>query len=105
MPRAYVENHVVGRIGWLRAAVLGVASASQLSGNAILAGVPGLVAGAMAIAAGMYASVRSQSDSEPEDIARECTKLAADPGCEVQELTVGQGRNAHQSRRFGYSGS
>ncbi|QPC91624.1 VIT family protein [Mesorhizobium sp. INR15] len=101
MPRPHVENHLVGRIGWLRAAVLGandgiistaslilgVASASLSSGNAVLAGVAGLVAGAMSMAAGEYVSVSSQKDTEQADLARESTELAADPVYEAQELT------------------
>jgi VIT1/CCC1 family predicted Fe2+/Mn2+ transporter len=100
MPRTHLENHLVGRIGWLRAAVLGandgiistaslmlgVASASASSGNAVLAGVAGLVAGAMSMAAGEYVSVSSQKDTEQADLSRERTELAADPIYEAREL-------------------
>lgn len=100
MPRTHLENHLVGRIGWLRAAVLGandgiistaslmlgVASASASSGNAVLAGVAGLVAGAMSMAAGEYVSVSSQKDTEQAELSRERIELAADPVYEAREL-------------------
>jgi VIT1/CCC1 family predicted Fe2+/Mn2+ transporter len=92
--------HLVGRIGWLRAAVLGandgiistaslilgVASAAASQNNILLAGVAGLVAGAMSMAAGEYVSVSSQSDTENADLARERSELANDPEFEKREL-------------------
>jgi vacuolar iron transporter family protein len=94
------ETHLVARIGWLRAAVLGandgiistaslilgVASAASNSKQALVAGVAGLVAGAMSMAAGEYVSVSSQSDSERADLARETKELAGDPSHETEEL-------------------
>jgi VIT1/CCC1 family predicted Fe2+/Mn2+ transporter len=94
------ETHLVGRIGWLRAAVLGandgiistaslvlgVASAAMAQSEVLLAGVAGLVAGAMSMAAGEYVSVSSQSDTERADLARERRELAADPDFEREEL-------------------
>jgi VIT1/CCC1 family predicted Fe2+/Mn2+ transporter len=84
--RAHTENHLIERIGWLRAAVLGandgiistssllvgVAAASTSSSEVIVAGVAGLVAGATAMAAGEYVSVRSQADTEAAEAARTC---------------------------------
>jgi VIT1/CCC1 family predicted Fe2+/Mn2+ transporter len=78
MPRVHIERHLVKRIGWLRAAVLGandgiistaslilgVAAAAAAKSDIMLAGVAGLVAGAMSMAAGEYVSVSSQSDTE-----------------------------------------
>ncbi|OQW55815.1 MAG: hypothetical protein A4S17_05775 [Proteobacteria bacterium HN_bin10] len=104
----HFERHVVDRIGWLRAAVLGandgiVSTASLIAGVAaasagrseiLLAGVAGLVAGAMSMAAGEYVSVSSQSDSERSDLAREKRELAETPEFELEELTniyVGRG--------------
>ena len=94
------ETHRTSRIGWLRAAVLGandgvVSTASLLVGVAaahashsalLLAGVAGLVAGAMSMAAGEYVSVSSQSDTEKADLARERAELLAQPEHEHQEL-------------------
>ena len=93
MTRIHNETHLVGRIGWLRAAVLGandgiistaslilgVASAAASQTNVLLAGIAGLVAGAMSMAAGEYVSVSSQSDTETADLARERRELANDP--------------------------
>jgi VIT1/CCC1 family predicted Fe2+/Mn2+ transporter len=95
------ETHVVQRIGWLRAAVLGandgiVSTASLIVGVAaaasgkdavLVAGVAGLVAGAMSMAAGEYVSVSSQADTEAADLARERKELAEQPEFELQELT------------------
>lgn len=95
------EYHYTDRIGWIRAAVLGandgiVSIASLLMGVAaagtghsgiLIAGVAGLVAGAMSMAAGEYVSVSSQSDTEKADLARERAELAADPAAELEELT------------------
>jgi VIT1/CCC1 family predicted Fe2+/Mn2+ transporter len=94
------ETHRTSRIGWLRAAVLGandgiVSTASLMVGVAaanaghnalLLAGVAGLVAGAMSMAAGEYVSVSSQSDTEKADLARERAELLAQPEHEHQEL-------------------
>ena len=94
------EEHRTQRIGWLRAAVLGandgiVSTASLVVGVAaadsgrsaiFLAGVAGLVAGAMSMAAGEYVSVSSQSDTENADLERERRELADDPDYELEEL-------------------
>ena len=96
------EAHRTGRAGWLRAAVLGSddaivstaslmigVAASSASTNAILvAGVAGLVAGAMSMAVGEFVSVSSQRDAERADIGREARELAEQPGPELQELTA-----------------
>ena len=98
--RSHREGHLVGRIGWLRAAVLGandgiVSTASLITGVAaaaatqhdiVIAGVAGLVAGAMSMAAGEYVSVSSQSDTEQADLARERKELSANPASELDEL-------------------
>lgn len=95
------EKHRFDRIGWLRAAVLGandgivstaslivgVAAAHAASHDILVAGVAGLVAGAMSMAAGEYVSVSSQSDTEQGDMARERKELATDPEAELTELT------------------
>jgi vacuolar iron transporter family protein len=94
------ERHLVTRIGWMRAAVLGandgiVSTASLIVGvaaaaaspNAVLiAGVAGLVAGAMSMASGEYVSVSSQSDTEQADLARERKELKKNPKFELEEL-------------------
>lgn len=96
------EAHRTQRTGWLRAAVLGandgiVSTASLVLGIAasgastqavLLAGVAGLVAGAMSMAAGEYVSVSSQADTERADLARESKELAANPVQEHAELTA-----------------
>jgi vacuolar iron transporter family protein len=98
----HLESHRTHRIGWLRAAVLGandgivstaslvlgVAAAGASSRNILISGVAGLVAGAMAMAAGEYVSVSSQADTERADLDRERKELAADPGHELAELTA-----------------
>jgi VIT1/CCC1 family predicted Fe2+/Mn2+ transporter len=98
----HVEGHKTHRIGWLRAAVLGandgiVSTASLVLGVAaagaspksiLIAGVAGLVAGAMSMAAGEYVSVSSQSDTERADLGRERQELAAYPKHEHAELTA-----------------
>ena len=98
--RSHPENHLVSRIGWLRAAVLGandgivstaslivgVAAAAAAQNDILIAGVAGLVAGAMSMAAGEYVSVSSQSDTEQADLARERTELADNIAFEVDEL-------------------
>jgi VIT1/CCC1 family predicted Fe2+/Mn2+ transporter len=100
MSRLHNENHLVSRVGWLRAAVLGandgivstaslivgVAAANAAASNVLVAGVAGLVAGAMSMAAGEYVSVSSQSDTEQADLARERGELATQPDFERQEL-------------------
>ncbi|TWU30294.1 VIT1/CCC1 transporter family protein [Bythopirellula polymerisocia] len=95
------EQHRTERIGWLRAAVLGandgivstaslvvgVAAADATHGNIMVAGVAGLVAGAMSMAAGEYVSVSSQADTEKADLCRERKELATDGESELAELT------------------
>jgi VIT1/CCC1 family predicted Fe2+/Mn2+ transporter len=95
------EAHLIERIGWLRAAVLGandgiistsslvvgVAAASTSPNEVIVAGVAGLVAGATAMAAGEYVSVSSQADTEAADLAKERRELAEQPDAEIHELT------------------
>ena len=97
----HTEKHRSGASGWLRAAVLGAndglistsslivgVAAAQTSRDAVLvAGVAGLVAGALSMAAGEYVSVSSQSDTENADLAREKAELEADPESELIELT------------------
>src|SRR5512132_3607366 len=99
--RVHPESHLVTRIGWLRAAVLGandgivstaslivgVAAATATQSDVLIAGVAGLVAGAMSMAAGEYVSVSSQSDTEQADLARERKELVEDPEAETEELT------------------
>ena len=94
------ENHLVGRAGWLRAAVLGsndaiVSTASLMIGVAassaprtaiLVAGVAALVAGAMSMAVGEYVSVSSQRDAERADIEKETRELAEAPEAELKEL-------------------
>lgn len=94
------ENHLISRIGWLRAAVLGandgiistaslvmgVASAASSSHEALIAGVAGMAAGAMAMAAGEYVSVSSQADTEHADLAREARELDSNLAHEHDEL-------------------
>jgi VIT1/CCC1 family predicted Fe2+/Mn2+ transporter len=94
------ERHFINRIGWLRAAVLrandgilstaslivGVASAAATQHDVSVAGVAGLVAGAMSMAAGEYVSVSSQSDAEQADLARERKELGENPESELDEL-------------------
>lgn len=100
--RPHDERHLVSRIGWLRAAVLGandgiVSTASLILGVAasgagrqalLVAGAAGLVAGAMSMAAGEYVSVSSQADTEAADLARERGELATQPDAEHAELTA-----------------
>jgi VIT1/CCC1 family predicted Fe2+/Mn2+ transporter len=94
------ERHRSDRIGWLRAAVLGandgivstaslvvgIAAASAQRSEVLLAGVAGLVAGALSMAAGEYVSVSSQSDTEKADLALERRELATEPVAEENEL-------------------
>jgi VIT1/CCC1 family predicted Fe2+/Mn2+ transporter len=97
----HIERHRTAHIGWLRAAVLGandglISTASLIVGVAaagtgraaiLIAGVAGLVAGSMSMAAGEYVSVSSQSDTEAADLARERSELAANPAGEQAELS------------------
>src|SRR5664279_3066252 len=102
------EGHRIGRIGWLRAAVLGandgivstaslivgVAAAGAKPADILIAGSAGLVAGAMSMAAGEYVSVSSQADTEKADLAMERRELKDNPAYELDELTqiyVGRG--------------
>ncbi len=101
MPKSHFEIHYADRIGWLRAGVLGandgivstaslvvgVAAASAVRGDILLAGIAGLVAGAMSMAAGEYVSVSSQADTEKADLAREKKELETSPESERRELT------------------
>lgn len=94
------EVHRVDRVGWLRAAVLGandglistaslivgVAAASTSRSEVLVAGIAGLVAGAMSMAAGEYVSVSSQADTEEADLTRERRELAEQPEVELNEL-------------------
>jgi len=106
--RRHHERHRTGRIGWLRAAVLGandgivstaslvlgVAAAHASGQNILIAGVAGLVAGSMSMAAGEYVSVHSQADSERAELEREQHELQTDVHAEHKELAaiyVGRG--------------
>ena len=108
MRRRHQESHLVSRIGWLRAAVLGandgiistasivlgVASAASSKSDVMISGIAALVAGAMSMAAGEYVSVSSQSDTENADLEREKRELSEDPVFEKEELAqiyVGRG--------------
>ena len=98
---AHRERHRSERIGWLRAAVLGandgivstaslvvgVAAAEAARHDVLVAGVAGLVAGALSMAAGEYVSVSSQADTEQADLKRERHELATQPEAEEDELT------------------
>lgn len=110
------ETHRVHRVGWLRAAVLGandgivstaslvlgVAAAEADRGAVLIAGVAGLVAGAMSMAAGEYVSVSSQKDTEEADLERERRELAEHPRREHDELAtiyVGRGVDRDTANR------
>ena len=96
------ESHRGSRTGWLRAAVLGandgtisvaslvvgVAASGAAHGSILITGVAGLVAGAMAMAAGEYVSVQSQADTEKADLDKERRELATEPENELAELTA-----------------
>lgn len=96
------ERHAVDRIGWLRAAVLGandgivstsslivgIAASAAGHGAVLTAGIAGLVAGALSMAAGEYVSVSSQADTERADLARESRELAEQADSELEELTA-----------------
>ena len=116
MPYRHFERHRTDRIGWLRAAVLGandgiVSTASLILGVAaadadhkavLIAGVAGLVAGAMSMAAGEYVSVHSQADTEKADLEKEKHELATEPEAEMKELTgiyVHRGLDADLARK------
>jgi VIT1/CCC1 family predicted Fe2+/Mn2+ transporter len=116
MARHHRERHRTGRIGWLRAAVLGandgivstaslvlgVAAAQATHSNVVVAGVAGLVAGAMSMAAGEYVSVQSQADTEQAELARERTELHVDTQGEHEELMevyVGRGLDPALARQ------
>jgi len=102
LPSSRVEMHRSGRVGWLRAAVLGsddaivstaslmigVAAASASKQAVLVAGVAGLVAGAMSMAVGEYVSVSSQRDAEQADIGLEKHELESEPQAELQELAT-----------------
>jgi VIT1/CCC1 family predicted Fe2+/Mn2+ transporter len=102
MPARPKERHRIGRIGWLRAAVLGandgilstaslllgVATSNATHNNVLAAGVAGLVAGAMSMAAGEYVSVHSQADTERAELELERTELKADDRGEHKELAA-----------------
>jgi VIT1/CCC1 family predicted Fe2+/Mn2+ transporter len=102
MHRIHIERHYAERIGWLRAAVLGandgivstaslilgVAAASTTRNAVLIAGVAGMVAGAMSMAAGEYVSVSSQADTEKADLERERKELETDDESERKELTM-----------------
>ena len=102
MPESNVERHRTERIGWLRAEVLGandgilstsslmlgVAAAHATHSNVLVAGVAGLVAGAMSMAAGEYVSVHSQADTEKADLALERAELKTDNKGEHKELAA-----------------
>jgi VIT1/CCC1 family predicted Fe2+/Mn2+ transporter len=116
MPRRHREGHRTKRVGWLRAAVLGandgivstasllvgVAAANGAQSNVLIAGVAGLVAGAMSMAAGEYVSVHSQSDTEEADLERERRELETDERGERNELTaiyMGRGLDPQLARQ------
>lgn len=100
--KRHIERHYAERIGWLRAAVLGandgivstaslvigVAAAGSASSDVMVAGIAGLVAGAMSMAAGEYVSVSSQADTERADLERERRELAEFPQREHDELAA-----------------
>ena len=102
IPHPASESHRTDRIGWLRAAVLGandgiistaslmlgVAAASANPREVVVAGVAGLMAGAVSMAAGEYVSVSSQADSEQAELVRERQELADDPEFEQRELAA-----------------
>ena len=117
MPHRHLERHRTRRTGWLRAAVLGAndgivstaepggrRAAARRRARRLLAGVAGLVAGAMSMAAGEYVSVSSQADTEEADLARERAELGQQPECELEELrrftcTAGSIRSSRPGRR------
>jgi len=102
MPTVQIERHRSARVGWLRASVLGandgilstaslvlgVAAAHATHGSVMVAGVAGLVAGAMSMAAGEYVSVHSQADTEKADLKLERAELRSDDAGEHRELAA-----------------
>src|SRR5258707_12436847 len=100
MPPRHRERHRTERTGWLRAVVLGandgilstaslvlgVAAAYGTQSSVVVAGIAGLVAGAMSMAAGVYVSVHSQADTEAADLGRERAGLKADDSGQANEL-------------------
>jgi VIT1/CCC1 family predicted Fe2+/Mn2+ transporter len=117
--RLHIERHLVQRIGWLRAAVLGandgivstaslivgVAAAASMREDVLIAGVAGLAAGAMSMAAGEYVSVSSQSDAEKADLARERKELSDHAELEREELAqiyVGRGVEPDLARQVAW---
>jgi VIT1/CCC1 family predicted Fe2+/Mn2+ transporter len=116
MRTRHYERHRTGRIGWLRAAVLGandgivstaslvlgVAAAHASHANILIAGIAGMVAGAMSMAAGEYVSVHSQADTENAELERERKELATDNEGEHKELAtiyMGRGLDAELARQ------
>src|SRR5688572_9841285 len=116
MSRFHKEYHKGDRIGWLRAAVLGandgvisvaslvvgVASAGVAKSGILLAGLSGLIAGMMSMAAGEYVSVKSQADTETAEIAKEKAELETQPELELEELTaiyMDRGLDEHLARQ------
>lgn len=117
--RLHLERHLVQRIGWLRAAVLGandgivstaslivgVAAAASMREDVLIAGIAGLAAGAMSMAAGEYVSVSSQSDAEKADLARERKELSEHAELEREELAqiyVGRGVELDLARQVAW---
>ncbi len=102
MPLSHRERHCIESVGWLRAAVLGandgivstsslvlgVAATHAIHSSILVAGVAGLVAGAMAMATGEYVSVHSQADTEEAALDQERAELKADAGGELRELAA-----------------
>jgi VIT1/CCC1 family predicted Fe2+/Mn2+ transporter len=116
MPKRHWERHRTNRVSWLRAAVLGandgivstaslllgVAAADASHGSIVVAGLAGLVAGAMSMAAGEYVSVHSQADTENADLERERRELEMDNAAEHNELTaiyIGRGLEPRLARQ------
>jgi VIT1/CCC1 family predicted Fe2+/Mn2+ transporter len=116
VPKRHWERHRTNRVGWLRAAVLGandgivstaslvlgVAAADASHSSILVAGVAGLAAGAMSMAAGEYVSVHSQSDIEKADLDRERRELETDNAAEHNELTaiyIGRGLEPALARK------
>ena len=111
----HTERHAVSRIGWLRAAVLGandgiVSTASLIVGVAaaararrsLVAGIAGLVAGAMSMAAGEYVSVSSQADTEKADLARERANWRTIPAehAELSDIYESRGSSLQPPARW-----
>lgn len=116
MAHGHHEHHLLERVGWLRAAILGandglisttslvmgVVAAGGAQGEAIIAAVAGLAAGAFSMAAGEYVSVSSQSDAEEADLQREKHELVHDAEGELKELTniyIGRGVSPETARK------